>query len=90
MSYYYQGPQDGAPSGGTFLDLKRNLRILAKRKWIAIFFFLAVVVAVVVHTRRQVPIYQATAAYGHFGRENLDLTWERTDKAETLRKDAGL
>ena len=34
------------------------------------------------------PIYQATAAYGHFGRENLDLTWERTDKAETLRKDA--
>ena len=36
------------------------------------------------------PIYQATAAYGHFGRENLDLTWERTDKAETLREDAGL
>ena len=36
------------------------------------------------------PIYQATAAYCHFGRENLDLTWERTDKAETLRKDAGL
>ena len=36
------------------------------------------------------PIYQATAAYGHFGRENLDLTWERIDKAEALRKDAGL
>ena len=36
------------------------------------------------------PIYQATAAYGHFGRENLDLTWERTNKAEALRKDAGL
>jgi len=36
------------------------------------------------------PIYQATAAYGHFGRENLDLTWERTDKAEALRKDAGM
>ncbi len=36
------------------------------------------------------PIYQATAAYGHFGRENLDLTWERTDKAEALRKDAEL
>ena len=36
------------------------------------------------------PIYQATAAYGHFGRENLNLTWERTDKAEALRKDAGL
>ena len=36
------------------------------------------------------PIYQATATYGHFGRENLDLTWERTNKAEALRKDAGL
>ena len=36
------------------------------------------------------PIYQATAAYGHFGRESLNLTWERTDKAEALRKDAGL
>ena len=31
------------------------------------------------------PIYQATAAYGHFGRDDLDLTWERTDKAEALR-----
>ncbi len=31
------------------------------------------------------PIYQPTAAYGHFGREDLDLTWERTDKAEALR-----
>ena len=30
------------------------------------------------------PIYQATAAYGHFGREDIDLTWERTDKAEAL------
>ena len=36
------------------------------------------------------PIYQATAAYGHFGRESLNLTWERTDKADALRKDAGL
>ncbi|MCH9018488.1 MAG: methionine adenosyltransferase domain-containing protein, partial [Chloroflexi bacterium] len=36
------------------------------------------------------PIYQATASYGHFGREDLNLTWERTDKAEALRKDAGL
>ena len=36
------------------------------------------------------PIYQATAAYGHFGWESLNLTWERTDKAEALRKDAGL
>ncbi len=31
------------------------------------------------------PIYKPTAAYGHFGREDIDLTWERTDKAEALR-----
>ncbi|NNC77471.1 MAG: methionine adenosyltransferase [Woeseiaceae bacterium] len=31
------------------------------------------------------PIYQQTAAYGHFGREDIDLTWEKTDKAEALR-----
>ena len=31
------------------------------------------------------PIYEATAAYGHFGRTEDDFTWERTDKAETLR-----
>jgi S-adenosylmethionine synthetase len=31
------------------------------------------------------PIYQPTAAYGHFGREDIELSWERTDKAETLR-----
>ena len=31
------------------------------------------------------PIYKPTAAYGHFGREDLDLAWERTDKAEALR-----
>ena len=36
------------------------------------------------------PIYRNTAAYGHFGRDDLDLPWERTDKAETLRKAAGL
>jgi len=36
------------------------------------------------------PIYRQTAAYGHFGRTDLDLPWERTDKAETLRKLAGL
>jgi len=36
------------------------------------------------------PIYRQTAAYGHFGREDLDLPWERTDKAEVLRKEAGL
>ena len=36
------------------------------------------------------PIYCKTAAYGHFGREDADFTWEKTDKAETLRKQAGL
>ena len=36
------------------------------------------------------PIYQQTAAYGHFGREDLDLPWERTDKAALLAADAGL
>ena len=36
------------------------------------------------------PIYQKTAAYGHFGREDPDFTWERTDKAQALRSAAGL
>lgn len=36
------------------------------------------------------PIYRNTAAYGHFGRRDIDLPWERTDKAEILRKEAGL
>ena len=36
------------------------------------------------------PIYKPTAAYGHFGREDLDLSWERTDKAEALKAEAGL
>jgi len=36
------------------------------------------------------PIYQATAAYGHFGREEEAFTWEKTDKAETLRAAAGI
>lgn len=36
------------------------------------------------------PIYRGTASYGHFGREDLDLPWEKTDKAEDLRTAAGL
>lgn len=36
------------------------------------------------------PIYRQTAAYGHFGRTDIDLPWEHTDKAETLRAQAGL
>ncbi|HUL96546.1 MAG TPA: methionine adenosyltransferase domain-containing protein, partial [Usitatibacter sp.] len=36
------------------------------------------------------PIYAKTAAYGHFGREEPEFTWEATDKAATLRQAAGL
>ncbi|MGD0709318.1 MAG: methionine adenosyltransferase [Anaerolineaceae bacterium] len=36
------------------------------------------------------PIYRQVAAYGHFGRDDLDLTWENTDRAAALRKAAGL
>ena len=36
------------------------------------------------------PIYRQTAAYGHFGRTDVDLPWEHTDKAEALRQQAGL
>jgi S-adenosylmethionine synthetase len=36
------------------------------------------------------PIYQQVAAYGHFGRDDLNVPWERTDKAELLRREAGL
>lgn len=38
----------------------------------------------------QRPIYAQIAAYGHFGRTDIDLPWEQTDKADELRKDAGL
>jgi S-adenosylmethionine synthetase len=36
------------------------------------------------------PIYRRTAAYGHFGRDDIDAPWERTDKADLLRREAGL
>lgn len=36
------------------------------------------------------PIYKQTAAYGHFGRTDIELPWEKTDKADILRKEAGL
>ncbi len=36
------------------------------------------------------PIYKQTAAYGHFGREDLDLPWEKTDKAELIKEKLGL
>ena len=46
--------------------------------------------AIIRDLRLRRPIYQQTAAYGHFGREDLDLPWERIDKAEMLRQAAGL
>lgn len=36
------------------------------------------------------PIYRQTAAYGHFGRTDIDLPWERVDKAEMLKDQAGI
>ncbi len=36
------------------------------------------------------PVFKKTAAYGHFGRTDVDFTWERTDKADILRQEAGL
>ena len=38
----------------------------------------------------ETPIYQATAAYGHFGRTDIDAPWESTDRAQSLRDAAGL
>jgi len=40
------------------------------------------------HLKLRRPIYRQTAAYGHFGRTDLDVSWESTDMAETLRKNA--
>ena len=36
------------------------------------------------------PIYKQTAAYGHFGRTDLDVPWEKTDRAATLKEKAGV
>lgn len=46
--------------------------------------------AIIRHLNLRRPIYQQVAAYGHFGRTDLDLPWEKTDKAELLRKEAGV
>jgi S-adenosylmethionine synthetase len=35
------------------------------------------------------PIFRKTAAYGHFGRQEPEFSWEKTDKAEAIKKDAG-
>jgi len=45
---------------------------------------------IISHLNLKRPIYHKTAAYGHFGREDPDFTWEKTDKADLLRKEAGL
>ncbi len=43
--------------------------------------------AIIRHFDLRRPIYRQTAAYGHFGRADLDLPWEKTDKAEILKKE---
>jgi len=45
---------------------------------------------IITHLDLRRPIYRKTAAYGHFGREDPDFTWEKKDKAEELKKEAGL
>ncbi len=45
---------------------------------------------IIEHLDLRRPIYKKTAAYGHFGKTDPDFTWERTDKAATLKKEAGL
>jgi S-adenosylmethionine synthetase len=46
--------------------------------------------AIIRYLKLRRPIYKKTAAYGHFGREDEDFTWEKIDKAEILKKEAGL
>jgi len=45
---------------------------------------------IITHLDLKRPIYKQTASYGHFGRNNPDFTWEKTDKASILCKEAGL
>jgi S-adenosylmethionine synthetase len=46
--------------------------------------------AIIDYFKLRRPIYRQIAAYGHFGRTDIDLPWEKTDKADILRKEAGL
>ncbi len=46
--------------------------------------------AIIRHLNLRRPIFRKTASYGHFGREDEDFTWEKTDKVEMLKKKAGL
>jgi S-adenosylmethionine synthetase len=45
---------------------------------------------IIEHLKLRRPIFRKTAAYGHFGRNEPEFTWEKTDKARILRKEAGL
>jgi S-adenosylmethionine synthetase len=45
---------------------------------------------IIKHLNLRRPIYKQTAAYGHFGRSEPEFTWERTDRVQELREDAGL
>jgi len=45
---------------------------------------------IIEHLDLRRPIFKATAAFGHFGRTEADFTWEKTDKADAIRRDAGL
>jgi len=45
---------------------------------------------IIEHLNLKRPIFRKTAAYGHFGRNDPDFTWEKTDIAAALKKDAGL
>jgi S-adenosylmethionine synthetase len=45
---------------------------------------------IIAHLELRRPIFRLTAAYGHFGRNEPEFTWERTDKAEELRQAVGL
>ncbi|HKT36689.1 MAG TPA: methionine adenosyltransferase domain-containing protein, partial [Nitrospira sp.] len=45
---------------------------------------------IIEHLKLRRPIFRKTAAYGHFGRNEAEFTWEKTDKAKILRKDAGI
>ena len=46
--------------------------------------------SIVSHLDLKRPIFKKTAGYGHFGRNEPEFTWEKTDKADALRKAAGL
>ena len=46
--------------------------------------------AIIEHLDLRRPIYKKTSSYGHFGRNDEDFTWEKTDKAEVLRQQAGM